>query len=159
MTSRLNYLIQMFPWLRLLPTVAVAILAILLPSVLLDSPRFAMPWTFHVAAPWTLHLAAPWTFHRAAPSDESPLGLKVTSKPQQVEVIWNHGSKAIQQAEKGIMRISDGDLTEAVPMDASQLQDGAIVYRRLTNDVSVRMEVNERDGRQVSESVRVVSTP
>lgn len=141
----------MFPWLRLLPTVAVAILAILLPSVLLDSSRFAVPWAFH--------LAAPWTFHRAAPSDESPLGLKVTSKPQQVEVIWNHGSKAIQQAEKGIMRISDGDLTEAVPMDASQLQDGAIIYRRLTNDVSVRMEVNERDGRQVSESVRVVSTP
>jgi hypothetical protein len=151
MTSRLKYLNQTYPWLRLVPTVGVAIVAVLLPSLLLDSQRLGVPSTFH--------FSLPWTFHSAAPAEERPLGLRVTSKPQQVEVVWDHSSQAIRQAEKGIMRISDGDLTEAVPMDARQLQDGSIVYRRLTNDVSVRMEVNERDGRQVSESVRVVATP
>jgi hypothetical protein len=87
------------------------------------------------------------------------LGLKVTSKSQQVEILWDHGSKAIQEADRAVLRITDGNVTEAVPFDSRQLQDGALVYKPWTNDVSVRMEVNERDGRQVSESIRVVATP
>ena len=94
-----------------------------------------------------------------APLAQSPLGLSVASKPQQVEILWNHNSSAIQAAESGTIRISDGDVAEAVPFEASQLQDGALVYRPRTNDVNIRMEVEERDGQQISESLRTVATP
>jgi len=87
------------------------------------------------------------------------LGLRVASKPQQVEVFWKHDSAAIRDAEKGSLRISDGDLTEVIPFDGRQLQDGSLVYRRRTNDVTIRMEVVQRDGRKVSESVRAAATP
>jgi len=96
----------------------------------------------------------------AGPSTQSsPLGLRVVSTPQRTEILWNHDSSAIRGAEKGTIRISDGDIAESVPFDAPQLQDGALVYRPRTNDVSVRMVVDEQNGEQVSESVRVVTTP
>jgi hypothetical protein len=145
MISRLSYYPGLQRWLRLLPTIAVAIVAIILPSVLLDSRK---PAATQPAAP----VVPP-------PNYDRPLGLKVTSKSQQVEILWDHGSKAIQEADKAVLRITDGNVTEAVPFDSRQLQDGALVYKPWTNDVSVRMEVNERDGRQVSESIRVVATP
>ena len=76
-----------------------------------------------------------------------------------MEISWDHNSPAIRRAERGKLQIVDGDLTESVPFDPTQLQDGVLVYRPHSNDVSVRMEVNERDGQKISESVRAVRTP
>jgi len=125
-------------WLRLLPTITVAVLAVAIPTVILDTGR-----------------PAP----QSSVPPPSPLGLRLTSTPHQVEVIWNHDSTAIHEAEKGSIRISDGDVDEEIPFDTRQLQDGALVYTPQTNDVNVRMEVDERDGKQVSESMRAVAIP
>ena len=129
-------------WLRLLPTIGVAMLAIFLASFILDVQR-----------------ARAAKKPAASDVDSSPLGLRVTSEPEQVEVLWDHASSAIKDAKQATIRISDGDIAESVPFDSKQLQDGSLVYRPRTNDVSIRMEVNERDGRWVSESVRAVATP
>jgi hypothetical protein len=94
-----------------------------------------------------------------APGYNLPLGLKVTSNPQQLQVHWDRNATAIQSAAKGVMRVSDGDASEVIPFDARQLQDGYLVYRPLTNDVSIRLEVSQADGQSVSESVRVVAMP
>src|SRR5579862_9938355 len=122
------------PWLRLLPTVALAILAVTVAS---------LATSLHGASDPEEVTANP------APLAQNSLGLRVAAKPQQVEILWNHDSSAIQAAENGTIRISDGDIAETVPFEASQLQDGALVYRPRTNDVNIRMEVKERDGRQV----------
>ena len=129
-------------WLKLLPTIGVAMLAIFLASFILDVQH--------------AHDAK----KPVAPAmDSSPLGLRVTSEPERVEVLWDHASSAIKDAEQATIRISDGDIDESVPFDAKQLQDGSLMYRPRTNDVSIRMEVHERDGRRISESVRAVATP
>ena len=139
-----DYSLEPRRWLRLMPTIGVAMFAIVLAGFILDvnSARQAKKLS-------------------AAPSsvDSSPLGLSVTSESQQLEILWNHTSSAIHDAENATIRISDGDLSEAVPFDARQLQDGSLVYRPRTNDVSIRMEVHERDGKQVSESMRAVAIP
>jgi len=132
------------PWLRLLPTVALAILAVTVIS---------LASSLHGASDPEKANASP------APLAQSSFGLRVASKPQQVEILWNHASSAIQAAESGTIRISDGDVAETIPFDAQQLQDGALVYRPRTNDVNIRMEVKERDGQQISESLRTVATP
>ena len=129
-------------WLRLLPTIGVAMLAIFLASFILD-----------------IQHARDAKKPAASAVDSSPLGLRVTSEPEQVEVLWDHSASAIKDAQQATIRISDGDVAESVPFDSKQLQDGSLVYRPRTNDVSIRMEVNERDGRRVSESVRAVATP
>ena len=127
-----------------MPTIGVAMLAIFLAGFILDLQHS------HAAKP----AAAP-----APAMKPTPLGLRVTSTPQQIQLFWDHDSNAIQNAEKGTIRISDGDASEAIPFDSRQLQDGALVYKPLTNDVSVRMEVDERDGQRVAESVRAVAIP
>ncbi|HTS46682.1 MAG TPA: hypothetical protein VMH05_01995 [Bryobacteraceae bacterium] len=130
-------------WLHLLPTVALAILGVTVASLATS-----------------LHGASdPEATANPAPLAQTSLGLRVVPKPQQLEILWNHDSNAIQAAENGLIRISDGDIAEAVPFDARQLQDGALVYRPLTNDVNIRLEVKEKDGQQISESVRTVATP
>jgi hypothetical protein len=127
---------------KLLPTAAAAILAIVIVNGTWES--------WHVPS---THAAV------AAKAASRPLQLRATLSAQQLEVSWDHSSSVIQQADTGMLRISEGDITESVPFEASQLQDGVLVYRPRTNDVSVRMEVTERDGSQVSESVRAVAMP
>jgi hypothetical protein len=127
---------------KLLPTAAGAILAIVILNAAWES--------WHVPSTHASVVAA-------APSH--PLQLRATLSAQQLEVSWDHNSSAIRRAERASLQISEGDVTETVPFEASQLQDGVLVYRPRTNDVSVRMEVSERDGSQVSESVRAVVTP
>ena len=78
---------------------------------------------------------------------------------EQMEISWDHDSAAIKQAEHATLEILDGGVTESVPFDPPQLRDGILVYRPRTNDISVRMEVNERAGARISESVRAVRTP
>ena len=130
--------------LRLEPTVALAVLPVMLTSVLVDRQhiRDAKKSAGDIAAP-----------------DSSPLGLGVTAEDQQIEVFWNRRASAIQDAENATIRISDGDVAESVLFDGGQLRDGVLIYRPRTNDVGIRMEVKERDGQRVSESVRSVSRP
>ena len=89
----------------------------------------------------------PGTEVSAVQADSKPLKLRAQLSAQQVEVSWDHNSAAVQEADKATLQVSDGGVTESVPFDARQLQDGSLIYRPRTNDVSVRMEVSERDGR------------
>jgi hypothetical protein len=130
------------PFTNLLPTIAGAILAIVI---------FNAAW--EVWRDPGAHASV------VAPSHARQLRLRATMNAQQLEISWDHDAAAIRAAEKATLRVSDGDITEAIPFEASQLQDGVLVYKPRTNDISLRMEVNERDGTQVSESVRAVATP
>ena len=134
------------PWTRLLPTIAFASLTILtLDLVLASRPATASK--------------QPPTAQPAASPDTNSLGLRVSWNGQQVRILWDHNATAIRLAEKGSIRISDGDISEFVPFDRSQLQDGALVYTARTNDLDLKMDVSEPDGRQISESLRAVATP
>src|SRR5258708_22755328 len=122
-------------WMRLLVTPAVF-------SVATGAPRVA------------------WESRQPAGTEvkvECPLGLKVTSQQQQVEIRWNHDAPAALAAQKGLMRISDGALTDTIPLDRRDLQDGHISYRAITSDVRISFEVIAPDGNTVSESARAVS--
>jgi hypothetical protein len=101
----------------------------------------------------------------AAPSAEaateyrSPLGLRVTTRKQQVDIRWDHDLTARLQSSKGLMKITEGEMTKLIPLDSRDLQDGYVSYAPLTNDVRVRFEVTKADGSLVTESARVVAVP
>ncbi len=90
---------------------------------------------------------------------ESPLGLKVTSRKQQLEIRWDHALRAVLNGSKGVIKITEGEMTELIPLDRHDLQDGYVSYTAMTNDVRIRFEVNQPDGTSVTESARVVSIP
>jgi hypothetical protein len=48
--------------------------------------------------------------------------------------------------------IEDGDLSQAVDLDVAQLQSGRVVYRRLTESVSFRLEVFLSPTRSLTET-------
>jgi hypothetical protein len=87
---------------------------------------------------------------------ESALGLKVTSQEQHVEIRWNHDSRATSGAAKGLVKITDGEVTELINLDQRDLRDGHVSYTPITKDVSIRFEVIAADGSSVSESARAV---
>jgi hypothetical protein len=87
---------------------------------------------------------------------ESPLGLKVTAQGERVEIRWNHDSRATLGAAKGLVKITDGEVTELISLDRPDLQDGHVSYTPITKDVSIRFEVIAADGTSVTESARAV---
>ena len=102
--------------------------------------------------------AAPAPVETAA-AYQSPVGLIVTTRKQQVEIRWDHNSLAVLKPVKGLVKITEGEMTKLIPLDWRDLQDGYVSYTPLTNDVTVRFEVTRADGSSVTESARVVAIP
>lgn len=129
-------------WLRLFPTVAL----------------FGMV-TAGIQMLWLSRPAEATQSVELITNDKSPLGLKVTVQPQQVDIRWNQHSPAILAAEKAVITITEGDVREKVPVDNQELRDGYVAYTPQTKDVHIRFEVSGADGNTTTESVRVVAIP
>ena len=89
---------------------------------------------------------------------ETVLGLKVTSRPHQLEIHWKENSPQILAAEKATMKISEGNATEVINLDQSDLREGYVTYATSTRDVSVRFEVRGPGGSITTESVRAFTS-
>jgi len=129
-------------WLRLLPTFALFGLV-----------------TAGIQMSWPSRTVEATQMAELATADASPLGLKVAAQPHQLEIHWNLHSTQILAAEKAIVAITEGDVTEKIPIDRQELRDGYVAYTPKTNDVYVRFEVTGADGGSTTESVRVVAIP
>jgi hypothetical protein len=95
----------------------------------------------------------------ASEGNQASLALTVTARQHQLEIRWNQQAAAIAESINGVMKITDGGTTEAVPFDREQLRDGFVAYTPRTNDVSIRLEVTGQDGGTTSESIRTVAIP
>jgi hypothetical protein len=135
---------EQITWMRLLTTTALFSIATGAILVALDSNRAD-----------TAAAAPPET----AEAYRSPLGLRVTSRKQQVDIRWDHNLITALQSSKGLMKITEGETTKLIPLDSRDLQDGYVSYAPLTSDVRVRFEVTRADGSLVAESTRVVAVP
>ena len=146
-------------WSRLLPTAALVAICVGALQMETNSSRAV------AAAPSATESAASETSTSAAlpmamgAETENGLALSVTSRQHQLEIRWNRESAAIAASDQGVMKITDDGITEAVPLDPSQLRDGYVSYTPKTTDVNIRLEVTGRDGGTTSESVRAVAIP
>jgi hypothetical protein len=126
-------------WLRLLPTFAVFGLV-----------------TAGTQMLWPSRTAEATQIAELTPTNVSPLGLKVAVQPHQLEIRWNARATQLLAAEKGVLEITEGDVTAKIPIDRQELRNGYVAYSPKTNDVYVRFEVSGADGKSTTESVRVV---
>jgi hypothetical protein len=135
-------------WSRLLPTATLAMIMVGVLQLVIDS--------HHAAALPPSNQSTPPSVESG---DRTNLGLTVTALSNQFQIRWNRESRPILASDRGVMRITENGITEAVPFDPAQLRDGYVAYGPKTNDVSIRLEVTGKDGAMTSESVRLVASP
>jgi len=153
-------------WSRLIPTMVLVVAAIVVTQKLWSShgttSASSAPATeaAESAAPLATGPPSQPAAASTAPSNyETPLGLKVSAPPHQLEIRWNRAAAAIASAVKGTMSISEAGVTEAIPFDPQELREGYVAYTPKTNDVSIRFEVSGANGAATTESIRVVAIP
>jgi hypothetical protein len=83
--------------------------------------------------------------------DPYALGLSFTTAADNLHLSWNREAPIIRSASRGILTITDGGTSRRVELGQGQLQNGSVVYRRLSNDVVVKLEVFANDRNSVAE--------
>ncbi len=96
-----------------------------------------------------------WQLLPTAKTGPYVLNLSATPNGNNLHLSWDRGAPAIESAQRGTLLIQDGPHQKIVNLDAVQLQNGSIIYRRASNEVRFRLDVFAREGVSVSETVDV----
>lgn len=85
--------------------------------------------------------------------DPYSLHMTVTPSGDSLHVRWDRDAGPIHSQAKGLLVISDGGAQKVVQLDSDQLRNGSVVYRRASNNVRFRLEVQTGDRVVVAESM------
>ncbi|MEK7405647.1 MAG: hypothetical protein AAB225_11115 [Acidobacteriota bacterium] len=77
----------------------------------------------------------------AARRDPYALALAVRHYGDNVHLTWDRSAPAVRAAQRAVLIISDGDQTRALDLSRIQLHNGSVIYRRISPQVSFRLEV------------------
>ena len=69
------------------------------------------------------------------------LGLEATENGNQVKIRWDRKSRAIAEAQRGVLSISDGTFRKDLELEANELRTGSLSYAALTPQINFRLEV------------------
>jgi hypothetical protein len=86
-------------------------------------------------------------------SDAFGLALSVTKSGDNLYVKWNREAPAIRAAERGVLIIEDGTFAKTLELDATQLQNGSVVYRHYSPGVRFMLQVSPSPRDTLTESV------
>lgn len=86
------------------------------------------------------------------------LNLRVEGQGDRVLLSWNRRNSVVRTASGAILRIDDGPRSRDVQLDPAQVENGAVLYRPTSDDVSFRLEVRGQDGSTVAENLRVLDS-
>jgi hypothetical protein len=95
----------------------------------------------------------------ATQSKQTSLGLAVVSRPHQLEIRWNRECAAISDSDRGVMKITEAGITQAIPFDQRQLRDGYGAYTPTTADVRISFDVTGQNGAMTTDAIRAVAIP
>jgi hypothetical protein len=129
-------------WTHLIPTAAVVVLGICALQLATNSNHSVS--------------AAP---SAATQNKQTPLGLAVVSRPHQLEIRWNRESAPIADSDRGVMKITEAGITQAIPFDQRQLRDGYVAYTPTTTDVRITFDVTGQTGAMTTDAIRAVAIP
>lgn len=69
------------------------------------------------------------------------LGLAVTANDDNLHVNWDRQSPPIRSSTRGLLEITDGAYKKTINLNASQLQNGSVIYHHLAEAVVFRLTV------------------
>jgi hypothetical protein len=88
-----------------------------------------------------------------------PFALAVLDHSGQLQIQWNHASRTILGASRGVIEIFDGPDRRTFPVTAQELAQGGYTYTRKSGDVQVRMAITDSRGNQTQEASRFLGSP
>ena len=140
------------------------------PAVVAPPKRSGVPWfssaiLFAVAAGGTFAVlvlhgvpsSSSGSFWRAILPDTG-LNLRIEGQGDRVMLSWNRRNSVVHSATGGLLHIDDGTQHRDVRLDAAQIENGAVLYRPNSDDVSFRLQVQGQDGRTVAENLRILDS-
>jgi hypothetical protein len=83
------------------------------------------------------------------------LDLRAQWEGQILDVAWNGEASPTRSAEDAQLEISDGGIARTIAISKVQFRGGRLYFAPLTPEVSVRLNVRDSDGREVSEYITV----
>jgi hypothetical protein len=86
------------------------------------------------------------------------LNLRIEGQGDRVLLSWNRRNSVVRTASGAILRINDGPRSRDVRLNAAQVENGAVLYRPISDDVSFWLEVRGQDGDTAVESLRVLDS-
>jgi hypothetical protein len=81
-----------------------------------------------------------------------PLALTLVEQQGQLQIQWNHSARPVSSAVRGALFIRDGQAPRTFPLTPQDLEHGAFTYQRISDDVEVRMSVENASGDKVEET-------
>jgi hypothetical protein len=78
-----------------------------------------------------------------------PLELSVVEHNGQLQVEWNHDAKAVLSAVRGSLIVTDGQTPRTIKLTQDDLERGDFIYQRVTDNVEVRMSVQNAAGEEI----------
>lgn len=79
--------------------------------------------------------------------------LSVTKNDDTLHLKWDRDAAAFRMAPRGVLHIKDGDAGKEVELDSTQLQNGSVIYKRLSRNVQFRLEVFPKNQVSVAETI------
>jgi TonB family protein len=83
------------------------------------------------------------------------LNLRVRNEDDRLRLTWNQRNHVVSSATDATLQIFDGAQHRDVHLDGRQVEDGSVLYKPQTNDVTFRLEVRGEQG-AVSGSIRLL---
>jgi len=128
--------------------------------------RWLMPPEFRQAigdrldsAPGYLQTVSDYWLRPAGPDWTSPLSLQLRADGRNLVVRWNPSSSVIAGATSAVLLIEDGAAQIQQPLELPDLASGHYSFRRLTDDIRVRLTVLRPEASPHAESARLLAPP
>jgi hypothetical protein len=94
-------------------------------------------------------------YPRPAPITASTftVGLSMVQKGESLHLRWDREAPAIRFADRGRLRIQDGQYSKSVDLDRGALQNGSVIYPPVSDSVTLRLEIVTKSGSSLVETV------
>ncbi len=87
---------------------------------------------------------------------DAGLQLRAEGQGDRLLLSWNRRNAVVRTAADGVLHIDDGAQHRDVRLDAGQMENGLVLYRPGSNDVTFRLEVHSQQGSTIAATVRVL---
>jgi hypothetical protein len=90
------------------------------------------------------------------PASSDGVGLRLEESQGQLVIQWDLNARAVRQAQRASLRITDGSTTKQVELNEEEIRRGTVTYAGTGEDVEVRLTLVDEGGQQRQESTRFV---
>jgi hypothetical protein len=116
-----------------------------------SAPRSKWPWLLAWAAAVFVAIILGLRYFVLTPHAE-PLALSVIERNGQLQIAWNHIARPVASAARGSLIVTDGQAPRTFPLTPQDLERGLFNYQRTSDNVEVRMSVENNAGEKVEET-------